>query len=174
MNINSESIIRHPIDAVYTTYRDELPALAEFLPDVSEIRVLSREDGVNGPSVVNEWFASADLPEVAKKFIKPEMMRWKDRAEWNDAEKYVAWTLEIPAFKGQVQCSGRNTFTDDGNGGTRVVLTGDLKVNIKKIPGVPRLLVGRIAPKIESFVVRLITPNLKNVNVSLQQYLDKK
>jgi hypothetical protein len=45
---------------------------------------------------------------------------------------------------------------------------------MKKMPGVPRILAGRIAPKLESFIVMLITPNLEKVNQSIERYLDDK
>jgi hypothetical protein len=33
-------------------------------------------------------------------------------------------------------------------------------------------MAGRIAPKIEAFIVKLITPNLEKVNHSLEHFLD--
>jgi hypothetical protein len=102
------------------------------------------------------------------------MLRWDDFAEWDDAAKHVNWRLNIPAFPDQVRCSGRNAFFADGPNATRVILTGDLQINMKKMPGVPRILAGRIAPKLESFIVMLITPNLEKVNQSIERYLDDK
>ena len=52
------------------------------------------------------------------------------------------------------------------------MLEGDLKIDLKKIPGVPRLLAGRMGPQVEKFIVSLISPNLQKVNDSLQRYLD--
>ena len=52
-------------------------------------------------------------------------------------------------------------------------MSGDLSINVKNVPGVPRLLAGRIAPKLESFIVKLITPNLEKVNHSLERFLDE-
>ena len=69
-------------------------------------------------------------------------------------------------------CSGRNHFIDDGDS-TRVVLSGQLDIQLKSIPGVPSFLAGRLAPKLEKFIVSLITPNLERVNASLQRFLDE-
>jgi hypothetical protein len=160
MKINSESKIHHPIDLVYRCYRDHLPEVAPYTEDVKEIIVKSREELPNGPKVHNVWVADRELPKMAQGIIKPEMM-------------HVDWRINFPTFPNQVQCSGRNTFIADGPDTTRVLLTGELVINLKNIPGVPRLLAGRIAPKVESFIVMLITPNLEKVNHSLERYLDE-
>jgi len=173
MKIHSESRIHHPLELVYACYRDQLPQIAPYTPDIREIIVNSREDLEQGPKLHNIWIADRDIPKVAQRIIKPEMLRWDDFAEWNNTAKHVDWRLNIPAFPDQVACSGRNAFFADGPNATRVVLTGDLKINVKNVPGVPRLLAGRIAPKLEAFIVKLITPNLEKVNHSLERFLDE-
>lgn len=172
MKIHSESRVHHPVDRVYCAYRDRLPDIAAYIPDVREIRVISREDGPNGPKLHNEWIAAREIPKIAQSVLKPEMLRWDDFAEWHDDEHYVAWTLRIPAFPENVRCAGRNTFIPDGDQATRVVLSGDLQIHLDRFPGVPRFMAKRIAPKVEEFIVKLITPNLERVNQSLEQYLD--
>jgi hypothetical protein len=174
MKIHSESRIHHPLEQVYACYRDKLPQIAPYTKDIREIIVNSREELAQGPKIHNIWVADRDIPKIAQGIVKPDMLRWDDFAQWNDDAKYVDWRLNIPAFPDQVKCSGRNAFFADGPDTTRVVLTGDLEINVKKIPGVPRLLAGRIAPKLEAFIVMLITPNLEKVNQSLELYLDDK
>jgi len=173
MKIQSESRIHHPVDLVYQCYRDRLPQVAPYTPDIKEIVVRSREDTDVGPKIHNIWIADREIPKVVVGLIKPEMLQWDDFAQWNDLAQHVDWRLNIPAFPDQVKCSGRNAFFADGPNATRVVLTGDLQINLKNIPGVPRLLAGRLKPKIESFIVKLITPNLEKVNHSLEQFLDE-
>ena len=135
MNIHSESVLSFPLDKVYQTYRDRLPEIAAYMPDVKEIRVLSRDDVAGGVKIHNRWFASAKLPSVAEKVIKPEWMQWDDYATWDDAQRHVDWHLEIPALGDQVRCSGRNSFWEAD--GTLVRLTGDLQINLQKLPGMP-------------------------------------
>ena len=53
-----------------------------------------------------------------------------------------------------------------------VRLTGDLQINVKEIPGVPSFLAKRLAPQVEKFIVSLITPNLEQVNKSIERFLD--
>lgn len=171
MRIHSVSHIRHPLHRVYTAYRDELPRIAAFMPDIREIRVLSREDRPGGPKLLNEWHASTHIPAVAERFVSPEMLRWEDHASWVDDQNHVDWTLVIPAFRTQVRCAGRNAFFAEGNG-TRVVLSGELEIAVDSLPGMPSFMARRLGPKVEAFIVQLITPNLEKVNVSLGQYLD--
>ncbi len=171
MKIYSESRIHHPVDAVYQVYRDRLPEIAAYLPDVARIVVREREDTGNGPKLLNEWFADPSIPQIAQRFIKDDMKRWLDHATWHDDERYVAWVIELPSFGEQVVCSGRNSFFADGKG-TRVVLDGDLQIKVTKVPGLPRMMVRKVVPKVEEFVVKLITPNLEQVNRSLEQFMD--
>lgn len=170
MNIHSESVLSFPLDKVYQTYRDRLPEIAAYMPDVKEIRALSRDDVAGGVKIHNRWFASAKLPSVAEKVIKPEWMQWDDYATWDDSQRHVDWHLEIPALGDQVRCSGRNSFWE-ADGGTLVRLTGDLQINLQKLPGMPSFMAKRLVPEVERFILRLITPNLQRVNASLEEFL---
>jgi hypothetical protein len=171
MEIRSESRIKYPRDQVYRAYRDRLPEIATYIPDIKEIVVKSRADTADGAKLHNEWVADREIPGFAQAILKPEHLRWDDHAEWHDGEHYVAWVLKTRAFTDAVRCSGRNTFLEDGSG-TRVVLTGDLTIDLKEIPGVPSFLAKRIAPQVEKFIVSLITPNLERVNASIERFLD--
>jgi len=172
MRIHSESMIGHPQSEVYEAYRDRLPEIAAYIPDVKEIRVESREDGDGTVKLHNLWIADREIPVFARAFLKPEMLEWDDHARWSDAESIVRWDLKLHVFTDSVTCSGTNTFVSEGDEKTKVVLEGDLDIDLKSIPGVPKLLAKGMKPKVEKFIVSLITPNLEQVNVSLQQFLD--
>ncbi|MBX3275765.1 MAG: hypothetical protein KF729_36225 [Sandaracinaceae bacterium] len=173
MRIHSESLIRHPQPKVYAAYRDRLSEIAEYIPDVKEIRVEKREPHDAGVTIHNVWIADREVPVFARAFLKPEMLQWDDFAEWKDAEGRVYWKLRLRVFTDSVTCSGTNTFEAAGDGKTMVRLEGDLDIDVKNIPGVPKLLAGGLKPKVEKFIVSLITPNLARVNESLQQFLDE-
>ncbi len=172
MRIHSVSVIRHPRARVYAAYRDELAAIAAYMPDIERIEIVDRKD--DGPTVElhNVWVANREVPAFARKYVKPEMMRWDDYATWNGREHSCSWTLKTRMFTEAVTCGGRNTFEDLGDGTTRFTLTGDLTMDLRHIPGVPRLLASRLAPQVEKFVVALITPNLEKTNVALTRFLD--
>lgn len=171
MKIHSESRIQFPLARVYETYRDRLPEIAAFMPDIREIEVKSRAPGPRGPRIHNIWRASTEIPSIAQGIVRPDMLCWDDHAEWDDAAHHVDWALVIPAFQEQVRCRGRNAFFADGPQATRVVLSGDLDIHLSRIPGVPSLLAGRIAPQVEKFILKLVQPNLENVNRYLERFL---
>ena len=171
MRIHSESIIRHSRDVAFAAYRDRLPDIVPYLSDIKEIQVASRKE--SGDSVVlhNVWVADREIPGFMKGFLRPDMLQWDDYADWRSGEMRCHWRLET-FFKKGVLCSGTNTFLSIDHSTTRVVLEGDLSIDLKKIPGVPRLLASRIGPQVEKFIVSLISPNLQRVNDSLQRFLD--
>ena len=171
MEIRSESRIHYPRERVYETYRDKLREIAEYMPDIREIVVHSREEADGIVKLHNEWISDRDVPKVVANIIKPEHLRWDDHATWHDEGYYVDWVIETRAFTEAVTCSGRNSMIADGDH-TIVRLTGELKISVVGIPGVPKFLAKRLAPQVEKFIVGLITPNLKNTNKSLQDYMD--
>ncbi len=173
MRIHSESVISHPQPVVYEAYRDRLSEIAAYMSDVKEIQVEKREPVDGGVKIHNVWISDSDVPVFARAFIKPEMLRWDDFADWRDDEGKVYWKLRLRVFTDQVTCSGTNSFVAAGDDRTKVVLEGDLDIDLKNIPGVPRLLAGGLKPKVEKFIVGLITPNLEKVNESLQTFLDE-
>ena len=171
MQIEASSRIDHPRSKVVVAFRDELPAVAAFMPNIREIVTLKREPAATGVHVHNEWHAKGDIPRVAQGIIKPEMLRWDDLAEWDDATTSCTWVLKLRVFSENVRCFGRTVLSDEG-GGTRITLIGSLELDLRNIPGVPRFLAGTIGPQVEKFVVGMIRPNLEQMNTSLAQYLD--
>lgn len=172
MQICSDSVLHHPLDLVYRTYRDRLPEIAPLIPDIREIRTLSREEVPGGLRLLNLWVSDKDVPRVAASVVKPEWLRWEDRAVWDDAQRQVAWRITVAAFPERVTCSGTNAFFADGPDRTRVALRGDLHIDLHRLPGVPSFLAQTVGKAVERFVVELVTPNLVRVNASLEQFLD--
>lgn len=173
MQIRSASVIDHPIEVVYRAYRDELPAIARTIPDIREVNELSRKEREGGATIHNEWISNTSLPPLVDRVIKPEHLRWDDFAEWDDVAYTVDWRIATRVFTDQITCGGQNRFEAVGEGKTRLVLDGDLKIDIRKVPGVPSLLARKISPRLEKFFVSLITPNLEKVTEHLRRYLDE-
>jgi hypothetical protein len=172
VQIHATSIIQHPRARVYRAYRDELPAIAPFMSNIREIKVLERVDRPGGVRLHNEWWGKAEVPKVVQGLVKPEMVKWDDFADWDDAAWCCSWSIKIRFFTDNMKCGGTNRFEEVGPNTTRVVLSGNLDVHLKDIPGVPRLLAGGLAPQVEKFIVALIRPNLEQTNASLGRYLD--
>ena len=172
MQIDSSTRIAHPLDRVYRTYRDDLPSLAAYLPDISRIEVLSRTEREGGVDVLNVWYASTPIPSVATGFVRPEMLRWEDHARWDDAQTLARWDLVVPALRDQVRCSGETRLSSAGPDHTTVALVAELDIDLRQIPGVNRFLARTMKSQVEAFISRLIAPNLRRVNAALEQYLN--
>lgn len=172
MRIETASLIHHPRDVVYRAYRDELPLIAEHIPDVREIRVESRreEDGV--VYAHNVWISERDVPAMARAIIKPHMLSWDDHAEWHERDWEVRWRIATRFFTDHVRCSGVNRFYAVDEGTTRLEVTGDFTIDLEELPGMPRFVARGLRPKVEEFIVSVIKPNLERTNESVAKYLD--
>lgn len=161
---------------VFSTFRDELVELIPHLPDVKKITVKEREQvDENTVKVVNLWEAQAEeVPRIARSFIKPEMLKWTDYATWRQDAWECDWQMEVGFLTDAVTCEGTTYYRQKGEGRTEIAIKGKLEVDAAQIPGVPRLGAGKIGSAVEGFVVKLITPNLTNVNRGLERYLEGK
>jgi hypothetical protein len=172
--INITDEIAHDRETVFATFRDHLKDLLPYLPNIESITVEKREDKDNRVDVVNLWKASGEeVPRVAQAFIKPEMLQWHDYATWKNDAFLCEWDMKVGFLPGAVTCKGTTRY-EEKNGKTRIVMEGELKVDASKIRGVPRLVAGKVGDAVEGFVVKLITPNLTEVNRGLEKYLAKK
>ena len=150
MRIFVEDVIAYPQDAVYATQRNKMSELAEFLPNIDDIRVLEREDVEGCVRIVNLWKAAAsDVPRVIRPFVKPDMLQWHDYAEWNDEGHFCTWRLEIGFFTEQVDVRGKTSFIPVGDSSCKCIVDGELTVDHKNLPGVPRLLAKKLVGEVE-------------------------
>jgi hypothetical protein len=171
VRILSESVIAHPVDKVFEAYRDRLPEVAAYLDDIREIVIKEREELDGAVRFHNVWSSDKEIPAVAQKFIKPEALNWDDHAKWFEADKRCEWRIETRAFTEALKCGGGTRLIAEGDK-TRVVLDGELTLDVAKIKGVPRFLAKTIGPQVEKFVVALIKPNLEKTNQAIAAFLD--
>lgn len=164
--------IAYPLETVYPAFRDELKEVAPYLPNIDKIIVQSTERIDDDTlKVVNLWKASdGDIPTLAQGFIKPDMLQWTDYATWHDDKLYCDWEMEVGFLPNAVKCKGKTTYTKKGDR-TEVHILGELVVDAKQIPGVPRLMAGKVGSVVEGFVVKMITPNLKATNRAMEKHL---
>lgn len=163
--------IAYDRDTVYEVFRDKMGDVKEHLPNIKDIIQESYERDGDTVHIVNTWVAAdEEIPAIASKFITAEMMQWVDTATWHDDEFSVDWDMEVGFMSEAISCSGTTYYRANGDK-TEVNITGDLRVDAKKIPGVPRLIAGKLGSAVEGFVVKMITPNLKEANRAVEQYL---
>lgn len=171
VQIQSESVIVHPVARVFEAYRDRLPEVAAYLDDIREIVVHKREEQGDVVVLHNVWASDKEIPAVARRFIKPEHLFWDDHARWHEVDTRCEWTIATRAFSEAFSCSGQTRLVAEGSS-TRVVLDGELTIDVAKIGGVPRFLAKTIGPQVEKFIVGLIKPNLERTNDAIAAFLD--
>jgi len=166
--------VRHPAGRVFLLIRDEMPSLVPYLDDVQEILVTNRREEGSTVHITNLWKGSADkAPKLVQKFLTPELLSWKDHATWKEAETcFATWRLE-PKVGGRLfECSGKTSIRTTSPEGCEIHIQGDLRIYPERLPGVPRLLAGKLRGKIESFVVNMLVPNMQTMAGGVQNYLD--
>ena len=174
MKLQADARIAFPRPVVFAAYRDRLPEMLDYLPDIKAITVESREEVGPGQSkLLNIWEANSTVPKVAQRIITPDMLAWKDHASWNENDWTCDWRIETRMFTDNVDCGGHNEYVADGDE-TILKIRGNLDVQLKGIPGVPSFLAGTVKPHVEKFIVDLLTPNLVSIAGGLERFLKEK
>ena len=170
MELNVATVIHQPRDTVYELVRDDMDQLVPYMPNVDRIVSQSSDRDGSVLKVVRTWFAKADVPRVAKKFIKPELFSWNDIAEWDDEERCVKYRLESTVANNLFDAHGTNRWVelDDGKMELRVQCT--LDIFPERLPGVPRMLAGKIRAVIEELVGKMLRPNLTSLGDGINRY----
>ena len=173
MEIHNDTVLTHPRELIFHTYRDRLAELVVMLENIESMEELERREEGETIHLLNEWKAEGEIPGVAKRWIKPEMLRWKDHASWHHDRWMVDWRFEMAFMKDRVRVGGTNRFVELGPNRTRLELRGALNIDTAGLPGLPRILSKRAGPVVERFVLALVQPNLVKTAQALQQFLDE-
>jgi len=174
--LNIEDEVDFERREVFETFREELVELIDFLPNIEKIERTSYERvDEDTVEIVNIWEATEkDVPSMARKFVDSEMLQWTDYATWREDEWVCEWEMEVKFLADAIDCSGQTRYLEGGEGTTKIHIDGDLEVDANEIPGVPRLVAGKVGDTVENFVVKLIEPNLSDVNRGLERYIESK
>jgi len=172
MKFQSSQEIPFPVEEVFVLVRDRLQDLVPHMPNVKKIVTESRDEA-DGQTVrlVNRWFGKAEIPKAVEKMIDPEKIAWLDTATWDTGQKSCTWEIKPMFFQENVTCRGVNYYREAGSGRTVLEINGELSVQTKGMPGVPRILAGKLSEQVEKFIVKLLTPNLDNLARGVTQYL---
>ncbi|HWN70043.1 MAG TPA: hypothetical protein VNM90_20525, partial [Haliangium sp.] len=103
-----------------------------------------------------------------------ELLQWHDYATWDSKAHVCRWRTEMVAFQGAITSEGTNYYRVIDENTMEVHLTGTIHVDALKIPGVPRLMAGKVAGTVESGVLKVTEPNLRGVNRGLEQYMTER
>lgn len=175
MHIDVSDSVPLPADEVFHLLRDDMPALVPYLYDVDRIVVVERREEGDEVFILNHWFGSMDkVPRALRAFIKPEIMSWNDHATWSTSQRKASWRLESRVGDSVFDCTGSTQLTEVDDGNTRIEMDIDLVIHPERVPGVPRLLAKRVRGQIEQLIAKQITPNLRNLAVSIRRYAAEK
>ena len=170
MHLSISEPLPLPADEVFHLLRDDMPALVPFLHDVDRIEVLERRDEPGTVHIVNLWQGStARIPGPARPFLNAELLSWKDHATWTTDNRQARWRLEPRLGGGYFSCTGTTTVMVAGEL-ARLQLEVDLDVYPERVPGVPRLLAGRMRGMVEDTIAGQIRPNLENLAGSIRAW----
>jgi hypothetical protein len=171
MEIRTDVTLPFPRERVFVAYRDRLPELLRYLPNIRGVEVRTREEREGEVYLVNAWKGGGEIPSAARAVLRESMLSWTDHATWRAAELVCAWRTEVHAFPGALRSSGTNRFVELPEGRTRIEFRGDLVCDASHVPGVPKLLARGLNGTIEKLFVGKIAENLTAVGQGLGKLL---
>jgi hypothetical protein len=171
---SSFTMIREPLDRVWSTMRDRLPEVAASMKDLERIEVLERSESTEGTCFVNRWIARQKVPTFLRGALGSETISWLDRASWHESRRVCQWTIEPAVLSGYIDCGGSTSYrTAMAGRGTRVNFEGyfDLKPGFAGV--LPPALEPMIGGFVESVVSTMIPRNLARAVVSAGELITK-
>ncbi|MBU0550828.1 hypothetical protein KKF91_14615 [Myxococcota bacterium] len=171
MKLSVVNTVSFPRRRVFEAMRDHMPELAALMPNIARIEVLKREEISEGElKLVNLWTAAnTEVPKAARAFVDPKKMSWTDHAHWTTEGWICQWRLEMSFMTDRIQCEGTTTYKEKGDSSCEMHISGNLELNLKGL--MPGLLIKKVQPTIEGFVVQLIEPNFQKTADALTRYL---
>ncbi len=142
METKTLSMVQHPRDLVWVTMRDRLPEIVAAVEDVESVALVSCQELAGNLCTEYLWQARPKLPALVAVNVRPEMLRWTDRARWSEPEFICTWEIEPHAFRESIQCRGTTRYElAMGGRGTRITFTSDFQLGRARdgAPGNPML-----------------------------------
>lgn len=159
-----------PADEVFHLLRDHMPLLVPYLYDISRIEVTDRVEEGDTVRLINHWYGDMDsVPGPVRKFASQDLFSWKDHASWSTENRAATWRLEPRVGAAVFECRGTTSVHEEGNTSS-LHMDIDLQIHPTRVPGVPKFLAKRFAPQVEAAIARQLTPNMKNLAVSIRRY----
>lgn len=173
MQIGAVVILKHPVDLVWQTMRDDIEQVARLQDGIRELRVESREPREGGVRVVSVWEAEVVVPALAAPYLDPGMFRWTDDAVWDDAARECRWRITTHHHADRIACAGSTRYEPAlGGRGARVTSHGDLAWDLTGLLDLPRFMEASVSHGIESFIGGLVGRNFRKIMEAARVYLD--
>lgn len=173
MRIEADSVLPFSRDVVFRAYRDDLPKVVEFLPNVRAIEVKKRDEAGPITTLFNVWHGGGEIPTAARALLDEKALSWDDHAVWDESKHECEWTINTHAFTDAVSSKGQTRLIELAPDRTRIELRGDFSIDLKKVRGIPSFLAGSVGKAVEGFLSKQITANLTSTTDALSRYLEK-
>ena len=170
MIISTRTYLPFPRSLVFTTYRDRLPELVPYMPNIQGITIKSRQERGEHIEQVNEWQGGGDVPAAARSILDESMLSWTEHALWDETNFTTAWKIETHAYTEAVLCKGNNRFLEKDQG-TLITSEGELSIDSNKIKNVPSFIAKMVSGVVEDFLGKKIEPNLVQMGEGVHRYL---
>jgi len=158
----SFTMIRQPLDRVWTAMRNRLPEIAARMEDLDSIVVLERSIEADGRlRFTNRWNAKQEVPAFLQAALGGKAINWIDRALWDDALRQCSWSIEPSVLPGHIECGGTTSYESAMAGrGTRVSFEGYFSLKPGFLEGLPGTFEPAIVAFGETVVSSVIPRNL--------------
>lgn len=173
MIISTRTYLPFPRSLVYSTYRDRLPELIPYMPNIRGVAIKSREERGEHIEQVNEWYGGGDIPSAARSILDESMLSWTEHALWNEANFTTAWKIKTHAYTEAVLCKGHNRFLEHEQG-TLITSEGELSIDSRQIKNVPSFIAKMVGGVVEDFLGKKIEPNLIQMSEGVHRYLEQR
>jgi hypothetical protein len=155
---------------VFTSYRDQMARVLEFLPNVRAIDISRREEEGSIVQQSSEWHGGGEVPAAVRGIVTQSMLTWTDHAKWDGAAFLCDWRAVARSFPEGVRCRGRTSFREVPDGHTLIEVRGAVEVDGRRLPGVPGFLAGPVGRSVEEFLVDRIRANLAETTKWFEKY----
>ena len=156
------------IDTVVNILMDSPEPIYDLLdlPNASQLTPISEKDEGDKKFIKNEWCVHGQIPKIAQKVIKPEMLTFVEDSIW-DRTNLTYSTRVIPHFfKKQIKVRHKMEFFDTGDGRTKRTVVGFLEVRIP--------IIGQVFEKtVIKYIVQNTEEDFKMSKTALDKYIEK-
>jgi hypothetical protein len=172
MQFRTLDLVKHEMEKVWASMRDDLPKLADMMEDVESITEEERFESPPVVHVVNIWKCAMSLPNSLRMFVDSGVFIWTDRGEWNNETHVCKWTIEVHNFRDSVECHGKTVFEPAmGGNGTKITFSGDLELNSQKLAGITGFLGATVLLMAEDIIHHAIQKNFRNITKTIAKYM---
>ena len=129
MRFHLEQRFAVPADAVMAAFADAdfYPELAS-LPNVGEPQVIDRTQDGDVVRMQVRYRFTGELSAAARRVLDPQRLTWVDHATIDLAARRTVFELRADHYADRFRCHGAYSVDDDGTGGSRRTVDGELTV----------------------------------------------